>query len=75
MLGTQMEFPQYGLLYVILAQPQLETAFHTHYTRIKHFLVKKIVVMSDELKGAETNLYTFRYWLLSESIQICFRTL
>ena len=28
-----------------------------------------------ELKGAETNLYTFRYWLFSKSIQICFRTL
>ena len=27
------------------------------------------------LKGAETNLYTFRYWLFSESIQICFRAL
>ena len=23
-------------------------------------------------KGAETNLYTFRYWLFSESLQICF---
>ena len=27
------------------------------------------------IKGAEANLYTFRYWLFSESIQICFRTL
>ena len=27
------------------------------------------------VKGAETNLYTFSYWLFSESIQLCFRTL
>ena len=27
------------------------------------------------LKGAETNLYTYRFWLFSESLQICFRTL
>ena len=27
------------------------------------------------IKGAEANLYTFRYCLFSESIQICFRTL
>ena len=27
------------------------------------------------IKGAETNLYTFKYLLFSESIQICFRTL
>ena len=29
----------------------------------------------DKLKGAETNLYTFRYWLFSEIKQNCFRTL
>ena len=34
-----------------------------------------VVYSVSQLKGAETNLYTFKYWLFSESIQICFRTL
>jgi len=33
------------------------------------------VSATDQLKGAEANLYTFKYLLFSESIQICFRTL
>ena len=27
------------------------------------------------IKGCETNLYTFIYWIFSECLQICFRTL
>ena len=27
------------------------------------------------LKGAETNLYTFRFWLVYKRLQICFRSL
>ena len=35
------------------------------YTKKLHF----------DIKGVETNLYTFRYWLVSESIQIYFLNL
>ena len=47
--------------------------FNCHLPSLPNYdinIYDKIVI-----KGAETNLYTFRYWLLFESIQICFRTL
>ena len=35
--NTQMEFPQYGFLHVILIDSLDETAFHKHCTRMEYF--------------------------------------
>ena len=53
----------------------LEITIPPRTTQKTYFFENFQILAYFQVKGAETNLYTFRYLLVSESIQICFRTL